>query len=76
MCSASPVITSVPAQVDMTMQLSSNRSTSSTPDTASFSRPSSVSRWYRPGLLLVSYAKRNTLSYKALLHCMRGCGIL
>ena len=73
MCSPSPVTTSIPAQVDMTMQLSSNRSTSSTPPTVSFSRPSSVSRWYTALPPFMSYAKRNTLSCKALLHCMRGC---
>ena len=44
MCSSSPVIMSVPALVVVTMQFSSNRTTSSTPETLSFSRPSSWRR--------------------------------
>ena len=42
---SSPVTTSVPAAVDMTMPVSSNRSTSSTPEMVSCSRPISSRRW-------------------------------
>ena len=44
MCSPSPVTVRSPADVAMTMPVSSKRSTSSTPETVRVSRPVSVSR--------------------------------